>query len=112
MELGQNQIPQLFQTSLNIDMVMTQIEKIAGFINSALHADLFTMLMRNDNKDRTATEIREMKGEGLILLSAIIGNMQEEKIAPLIMRTYHIMERNGLLPPPPANWSRCPRTGR
>lgn len=112
MELGQNQIPQLFQTSLSIDMVMAQIEKIAGFINSALHADLFTMLMRNDNKDRTATEIREMKGEGLILLSAIIGNMQEEKIAPLIMRTYHIMERNGLLPPPPAELVKVSKNGQ
>ena len=111
-ELGQNQIPQLFQTSLNIDMVMAQIEKIAGFINSALHADLFTMLMRNEDKDRTANDIREMKGEVLILLSAIIGNMQEEKIAPLIMRTYHIMERNGLLPPPPAELVKVSKNGQ
>jgi hypothetical protein len=38
-------------------MVMAQIEKIAGYITSALHADLFTMLMRNDDRDRTATEV-------------------------------------------------------
>jgi hypothetical protein len=38
--------------------------------------------------------------------------MQEEKIAPLIMRTYHIMERNGLLPPPPAELVKVSKNGQ
>ena len=69
-------------------------------VNRLLFADLFNVLMRQE-RQRTAYEVQELKGEGLVLLSAIIGNMQEEKLNPLVLRTFAVMYRNGLLPPPP-----------
>jgi hypothetical protein len=67
--------------------------------------------MRQDQQ-RTATEVREIKGEGLVLLSSIIGNMQEEKITPLIMRTFNTLRRSGLLPPPPEELVKASQSGQ
>jgi len=90
----------LFPSSLDLNYVVDQLEKQKRFIQSVMYSDLFNILMRQDQQ-RTATEVREIKGEGLVLLSSVIGNMQEEKITPLIMRTYNILRKAGYLPPPP-----------
>lgn len=88
------------QTQLNIQFLQAQIAELEARINTAFFTDLFNILMRQD-RNRTAYEVSELKGEGLILLSALIGNMQDEKLNPLVLRTFRIMLRNGLLPQPP-----------
>jgi hypothetical protein len=98
--LAQTGEPKLFPSSLDLNHLANQIQILTRMLQAVLYSDLFNILMRQDQQ-RTATEVREIKGEGLVLLSSIIGNMQEEKITPLVMRTYNILRKGGYLPPPP-----------
>lgn len=89
------------QTQLNIKYVDEAISRKLDMLNSMLFANLFNILMIQD-RERTAYEVQELKGEGLVLLSSIIGNMQVEKLNPIVMRTFAIMSKAGRLPKPPA----------
>ena len=101
----------MISTSLDLNYSLQAIAEQAMFIRQSLFSDLFDILMRQDQQ-RTATEVREIKGEGLVLLSSIIGNMQEEKIAPLVMRTYKILRDTGVIPEPPEELVKASRSGR
>ena len=103
--------PELFPSSLDLNHLAAQIQYLRNVVNQVLYANLFNILMRQEQQ-RTATEVREIKGEGLVLLSSIIGNMQEEKITPLVMRTYTILRRENLLPPPPEELLKASKEGR
>lgn len=92
--------PKLFSTSIDINHLTLEIQALSNMIQRCLYADLFTILMRQE-RERTAYEVSEIKGEGLVLLSAIIGNMQQEKITPLVIRTYNLLTAAGVIPMPP-----------
>lgn len=109
--LSQTGEPKLFPSTLDLNHLAAEIQQQSRVIQQSLYSDLFNILMRQD-QERTATEVREIKGEGLVLLSSIIGNMQEEKISPLIMRTYHILRRAGMLPPPPEELVKASKNGQ
>lgn len=103
--------PVPLQTSLDLKGLALRINEVDAMVNRLLFADLFNVLMRQE-RQRTAYEVQELKGEGLVLLSAIIGNMQEEKLNPLVLRTFSVMYRNGLLPPPPEELRKAWAEGR
>lgn len=103
--------PEVISNQLNIAYLGQQLLDLEAKLHRLLFADLFNILMRQE-KTRTATEVQELKGEGLILLSAIIGNMQVEKLNPLVIRTFRVMMKNGLLPPPPEDLVKASREGR
>lgn len=109
--LAQTGEPKLFPSSLDLNHLANEIQMQTRVIQQSLYSDLFNILMRQEQQ-RTATEVREIKGEGLVLLSSIIGNMQEEKITPLIMRTYHTLRKGGVLPPPPDELVKASRNGQ
>ena len=109
--LTQTGEPKLFPSSLELNHLSAEIQMQTRVIQQSLFSDLFNILMRQEQQ-RTATEVREIKGEGLVLLSSIIGNMQEEKITPLIMRTYNILRKGGMLPPPPEELVKASQNGQ
>jgi len=49
----------------------------------------------------TATEVNARIREGMALLGPVVGRFQQEVLDPLILRTFNILFRNGLLPPVP-----------
>lgn len=103
--------PEPVITQLNIQHLANEVSAQEQQIQRLLCADLFNILMRQE-RQRTAYEVQELKGEGLVLLSAIIGNMQEEKLSPLVIRTFKIMMRNGMLPPAPEELIKASSEGR
>lgn len=103
--------PEVITNQLNIQYLGEQIMQLEQKLNRLLYADLFNVLMRQE-KTRTAYEVEELKGEGLILLSAIIGNMQNEKLVPLVLRTFHIMNKTGMLPQPPMELVKASANGQ
>ena len=103
--------PVPIQTSLDLNGLAQHKAETDAMVNRLLFADLFNVLMRQD-RQRTAYEVQELKGEGLVLLSAIIGNMQEEKLNPLVLRTFNIMLRNGMLPQAPEELKKAWEEGR
>ena len=103
--------PEPIQTMIDINALAQHKNEVDAMLNRLLFADLFNVLMRQE-RQRTAYEVQELKGEGLVLLSAIIGNMQVEKINPEVLRTFNIMYRNGLLPPAPDELKKAWNEGR
>lgn len=57
--------------------------------------------LRGDASPLKATEVIERRNEALQTLVPPLTRVQREALAPLVDRTYSMMRRNGLLPPPP-----------
>ncbi len=110
LNIAQTGRPELFPSSLDLNHLAAQIQYLRNVVNQVLYANLFNILMRQEQQ-RTATEVREIKGEGLVLLSSIIGNMQEEKISPLVMRSYTILRKAGKIPAPPEELKKASENG-
>lgn len=74
--------------------------EIRAQIRQSFFVDLFLMLGQLD-KNMTAKEVSERVGERMLILGPILGRLMDELLNPLIVRTFNILMRNGLLPPPP-----------
>jgi hypothetical protein len=77
-------------------------------IDRAFFADLFLMLSymdkaRNGTQPVTAAEIYERHEEKLLALGPVLEQLNQDFLDPVIDRTFNIMARRGLLPPPPPN---------
>jgi hypothetical protein len=70
-------------------------------ISKAFYEDLFLMLANSDRRQITAREIAERHEEKLLSLGPVLERTNDELLDPLIDRTYAIMDRAGLIPPPP-----------
>jgi hypothetical protein len=49
----------------------------------------------------TATEVVERVQEKMLMLGPVLGRLQSEMLDPIIERTFNILLRKGLIPPPP-----------
>jgi len=70
-------------------------------ISQGFYSDLFQMLTMSDRRQITAREIDERHEEKLLMLGPVLERLHTELLDPLIDRTFNIMVRNDLLPPPP-----------
>ncbi len=89
-----------YQVPPDIRGAEEKIAKCEDRINRAFFADLFLMISQLDTV-RTATEIIERKQEKMLMLGPFLERSQFELINPFIDRTFAIMFRAGLVPPPP-----------
>jgi len=92
-------VGRLFDNHYDIQKTAIKIEDIRAQIESMMFVDVFQML--NQHPDMTATEVIERKQEKLLLLGPMIDRQFIELLDPVISRTFGIMFRGGLLPPPP-----------
>lgn len=70
-------------------------------ISRAFYEDLFLMLAQSDRRQITATEIAERQQEKLLALGPVLETLNDELLDPIIDRTFNIMLKRDLLPPPP-----------
>lgn len=84
-----------------VQELMLDIKEVQERIRSAFFNDLFLMISQLDTV-RTATEIDARREEKLIMLGPVLERFQTEALDKAIDRTFAIMNRAGLLPPPPA----------
>jgi Bacteriophage head to tail connecting protein len=70
-------------------------------ISKAFYEDLFLMLAQSDGPRMTAREVAERHEEKLLSLGPVLERTNDEMLDPLVDRTYAIMDRKGLIPPPP-----------
>lgn len=70
-------------------------------IKRVFFEDLFLMMSESDRRDITATEIDERKEEKLLALGPVLEQLNQDLLDPLIANTFAIMNRQGLIPPPP-----------
>ena len=78
-----------------------KVQAVQQSVHDGLFADLFKMLMLNDRRQITATEIDAREREKLILLGPVVERLDKELLSPAVMRTYSLMEQYDFLPPPP-----------
>jgi len=76
-------------------------QEIRDQIRSIFRSRIFVLMEMLEGTNRTATEVREIKGEQAAVLGATIGRLNSETLIPLINREYDICDRNAKLPPAP-----------
>ncbi len=89
-----------YEIKPDIPAMVNAIAKVEGRIKATFFEDLFLMISQLDTV-RTATEIAERKEEKMLMLGPALERLHDELLRPAIERTWEIMQRNRLLPPPP-----------
>ena len=93
--------PVPINTVIDVQHAAERIMQLEASLQQIFYNDLFSMLAAQDSVQRTKYEVQRIEGRRLMLLSGIIGNMQVEKINPLVKATLDIMMRNGQTLPIP-----------
>ena len=70
-------------------------------IDQTFYKDLFMMIAQSDRRQMTAREVVERHEEKLLALGPVLERLESELLDPLIDRTFNIVMRSGLVPPPP-----------
>lgn len=83
-----------------VQEIMLDIKEVQDRIKTTFFNDLFLMISQLDTV-RTATEIDARKEEKLVQLGPVYERFLVEGLGPAVNRTFNIMSRVGLLPPPP-----------
>lgn len=89
-----------YQVDPRITEMVEDIKEVQARVNSIFYVDLFMMISNLDTV-RTATEIDARREEKLVMLGPVIERTENEGLDTIVLRTYSIMARRGLLPPPP-----------
>lgn len=76
-------------------------ESVRRRIQKAFFEDLFLMLATSDRREITAREIDERHEEKLLALGPVLEQINDDLLDPLIDIMFHIMQRQGLIPPAP-----------
>lgn len=92
----------------SIQYTMQAIEGVQSKVHEGLFSDLFKMLIQNDRRQITATEIEAREQEKLILVGPVVERLHKELLSPVIERTYELMRRFDYLPPVPDSLAEVP----
>lgn len=81
-----------------LQAVITEYERR---LNTGYFTDLFLMLEQSDRRQITAREIEERHEEKLIALGPVLERTHHEGLNKEVMRTFGVLTRHGVIPPPP-----------
>jgi hypothetical protein len=85
----------------DLNVIKEEILNVEDRVRRAFYEDLFLMLANTDRRQITAREVAEKHEEKLLMLGPVLERLHTELLDPLIDRTFNILQRNGVLPPPP-----------
>lgn len=81
--------------------MLADIQDLRRLIEMAMYTDLFLAITRADPRNATAEEIAARYQEKILLLGPVLQHHQNGIAQPIIDRTFYVMMRRGMLPPPP-----------
>jgi len=84
-----------------IDVLRQDIIEVTHRIRRIFFEDLMLMLSQGDNPEMTAREVEERHQEKVLVLGPMMEQQNDDLFDPLIDRTFNIMLRRGMFPPPP-----------
>ena len=96
-----NKIGALWESNINLQNLLIDIQDVRERINSAFFADVFMMVAQLDKSGITAREIAEKHEEKLLMLGPVIERLHNELLGPLIDMTFDRIIETGIVPPPP-----------
>lgn len=90
-----------FTVEPRVGELMEDLKEVQRRVREIMFNDLFTRISDED-KVQTATWVDAARDEILILLGPVIERTENEGLDEINSRTFNIMSRRGLFPPPPA----------
>lgn len=90
----------VFQVEPRVDILEHKQQQVRQRIERGFFVDLFRMFSQID-REMTATEVAERQQEKLLAVGPVLERLNKDLLDPLIDITFGIMERQGLIPPPP-----------
>jgi hypothetical protein len=100
-----NAIPREWATSGRYDIGQDRVMMKQRHIEEAFNVPLFQMFAAEEAQRGgtpiTATQVRAMESEKLVLISPTYSRLTCELLIPIVKRVYGILARRGILPPPP-----------
>ena len=103
---GRGGLRSIHDTNVNIQHLVEDIYQTQYRVKTAFFEPLFLMLAQSDGlrgmQPVTAREIEERHEEKLLALGPVLDRTNDELLDPLIDRAYQLMDKAGLLPPPPS----------
>jgi hypothetical protein len=96
-----NGIKNLFDATIDLRYLLTDIQDVRERIRSAFFADIFLMLSGRDDGNLTATEAAMRNEEKMLMLGPVGERQHNELLSPLIDLTFDRMAQAGILPPIP-----------
>lgn len=100
-QMGKQGLQSVYDVNLRVGDLKEDIQIKERRIDEAFFADLFLMISNMDRAQITATEIAERKEEKLLMMGPVLERMNNELFDPMIDRSFDIMQRKGMFPPPP-----------
>ena len=83
--------------------ISEDLNEIRQRIRTTFYNDLFQVISQFETRSNvSATEIDARRSEALVMLGPVLERIEYELLSPTIERTFAIMSRAGVLPPPPA----------
>ena len=85
----------------DVNSMEVKQQQVRQRISRNFYEDLFLMLANSDRRQITAREIDERHEEKLLALGPVLEQLNQDLLDPLIDITFNIMQKQGLIPPPP-----------
>ena len=86
-----------------IQPISEDLNEVRDRIRRTFYNDLFQVISQFQTRSNvSATEIDARRSEALVMLGPVLERIEYELLSPVIERTFAIMSRSGVLPPPPA----------
>lgn len=92
-------VGKLFDMNFNYPAAEAKIDQIVSVIHTIFKRDLFLLI--TDRPEMTATEVVERSQEKLIMIGPVTERQIPDVLEPMLARTFNIMVRFGMIPPPP-----------
>jgi hypothetical protein len=90
----------LFESNLQLDHLLVDIQDVRERINRTYFADLFLLLYGRE-RQMTATEVAELSSERLLVLGPVLESVHDELLEPMVDMTFDYMLEAGQIPEPP-----------
>jgi hypothetical protein len=91
----------VYEVNPRIAELSGDIDEVQRRIRRTLYEDMMQMFAMSDSSQMTAREVEERHQEKLLVLGPVMERLNDELLDPIIDRTFAIMLRKGLIPPPP-----------
>jgi len=86
--------------------ISEDLNEVRERIRRTFYNDLFQVISQFQTRSNvSATEIDARRSEALVMIGPVLERIEYELLSPAIERTFAVMSRAGILPPPPAEIS-------
>ena len=90
-----------YEVRPDVDALKGLVQYLSQKISSRFFADLFMMMVSQDQHEMTAREVVEKQKDKLLILGPVVGRVQTDMLGPAISRSFAIASRAGVIPPAP-----------